>query len=412
MSQNTERKHIIIPEFSYVEQIKITMSLINKAFMNSDFIKVILFTECQQLESLKTHGCFEEIMLDKFTNYTKSSDIAFEGSEVIGTNELPFYEYLSTEEMEKSSLPAKYNISLVKTNFTHTRIDREVILTYKQCKSEESASSLNTTTVKNSRIEELTKPISNVTPSTTAKSNSSRNLPLFSELTSTPSGSCSPTSSIDSSEEEFNEDKLLLKLNISILYISSKKTLLKLDLYKGDAAGQFLKSSYSPCFNLIKYIISTYIPTNKNQESIILNTHNSKIFEMISNFNNLKKLNPALEKVKKQDNKTFIIEIDNTIYSMIIRECIKPTHPSDDCAFTYETISKQNSDTNHLINYVIKPISKSHCLVFLGFAFSKQLSYDKVSNLKTQQRSHLKLLKEFMESKHSKEFNSKALLKK
>jgi hypothetical protein len=170
---------------------------------------------------------------------------------------------------------------------------------------------------------------------------------------------------------------------------------------------EFKYENFSPNFAYIDKVFNIYnnLPISKNSESIIISSYKQKIFEFISNFNNVKKINPELTKMEviNKNSKTLKIKInDQKEYEINIKSISKPTDKQDqifshDWTLKYHSFHQENSIENHEVTYTIKTVNKKCCYLQLDFKFDNNLSQQEIKFIANQQKHNLILIKQNLE---------------
>lgn len=212
---------------------------------------------------------------------------------------------------------------------------------------------------------------------------------------------------------DFETAILVFSFEISIYYYSSSRSILSFNAkaincnnylsYFNYKQSKFPKLNFSILEELINLIQT--IPIVVNEESIIVNSYKQKIFEFISNFNNIKTLNPSLtsfEIVDKILNKLTIRLDGQYQYNIEIKESKTPSYQlnsifSEDWVLRYISKRLNAPSEDHEVMYTVKNISKNFCLLLLKFTFMNSISSEVFKEIKLQQTSNLISIKSFLE---------------
>jgi len=212
----------------------------------------------------------------------------------------------------------------------------------------------------------------------------------------------------------------LLDINISLNSISSTRRILlvidsnthspqlftKIKAYP-EAVYQANPIEVVPNFLLLEDIIRYLkeMPIYSNEESLIISSYKQKVFDFISNFNNIKKLNPeltSLELFDKDPNKIQIKINGKFEYSIKINEVLKPMEKlnsnfSEDWILRYTSCRNSGPQEDHEVKYTVKTITKNYCLVFLKFSFFSGINPEILKEIQTQQVNNLLRIKKCLE---------------
>ena len=233
---------------------------------------------------------------------------------------------------------------------------------------------------------------------------------------------------IDKNNNEENRTKLF-DIKIQTNRISSSKCLVIIDLKSQNKIDGFRQTfeknniffnndnndknnheKFYPNFIYIDKVFDIYnnLPINKNSESIVIFSYKQKIFDFISNFNNVKKLNPELThlKVINKNSKTFKIILNSNNnkkeYTINIKSINKPIETYnhvfyEDWILKYNYFYEENSFENHEVTYTIKSAGEICSYVKLDFKFDKNICLQDMKLIANQQKNNLILIKKHLE---------------
>jgi hypothetical protein len=446
----------VLNSYSYTRELKANISEIYKILNNSNFLKLILLFSSNQFHLDFNNKPLFKKAINNFTKaFYKKSDITVEGKEVFANLEdLEIDNFFKFNQNNKDQLVINDSCFYVKdkgneyhdfneyyTTNTHTNNDYKNALTlsddeelyFKLDSFEKSYKHIKSKIIcysKKSNKEEFKSKLklkNNNNVGNFLKSKDEKNFLITNNSNSFFSDLNDQTYKNDKNKFEWKEidnDNLLLfgsdseftnfyfTFDISIYYYCSNRSILLIKVIdfslknteSSDKSNQLLSNLN---FSLLDQIINStqYVTNVVNEESIIINSYKQKIFDFISNFNNIKILNPGLtsfEILDKVLNK-LTIRLDNKFqYEIEIKESKTPSSNtrevfSEDWILKYFSKNFKSTSENHEVVYTVKTLSKKFCMIKLKFTFLNPISNEIFKEIKLQQINNLISIKKILE---------------